>query len=36
MFVDGTSGDARYRGYMAYDHNVDTMKLQVLAQLSAN
>jgi len=27
MFADGTSGDARYKGYIAYDHNVDTMKL---------
>jgi len=27
MFADGTSGDARYKGYISYDHNVDTMKL---------
>ena len=27
MFADGTSGDARYRGYIGYDHNIDTLKL---------
>ena len=25
MFADGTSGDARYRGYIAYNHNSDQM-----------
>lgn len=27
MFADGTSGDARYRGYISYDHADDHMKL---------
>ena len=25
-FADGTSGNERYRGYIAYDHNTDTLK----------
>ena len=27
LFADGTTGNERYRGYVSYDHNVDTMKL---------
>ena len=27
VFADGTSGNERYRGYVSYDHNADTMKL---------
>ena len=27
LFADGTSGNERYRGYVSYDHNADTMKL---------
>jgi fibronectin-binding autotransporter adhesin len=27
LFADGTSGNERYRGYVSYDHNTDTMKL---------
>ena len=27
MFADGTSGDARYKGYISYDHDIDAMKL---------
>jgi len=26
-FADGTSGDARYRGYISYDHNTDDLYL---------
>ena len=26
-FADGTSGDARYRGFLNYDHNTDTLGL---------
>jgi hypothetical protein len=27
LFADGTTGNERYRGYVSYDHNADTMKL---------
>jgi len=27
LFADGTSGNERYRGYVGYDHNADTMNL---------
>jgi hypothetical protein len=27
MFADGTSGNARYRGYIAYSHSADVMQL---------
>jgi len=31
MFADGTSGDARYRGYIGYDHALDNIKFATSA-----
>jgi hypothetical protein len=31
MFADGTSGDTRYRGYIAYDHADDHLKFATLS-----
>jgi hypothetical protein len=27
LFADGTSGDARYRGFIGYDHNIDAFNI---------
>ena len=35
MFADGTSGDARYRGYIGYNHNNDTMEFGSAGQQAA-
>ena len=35
MFADGTSGNAAYRGYMAYQHNDDSLELATGASVRA-
>ena len=32
-FADGTSGDARYRGYLSYDHGIDSLYLGTSANV---